>query len=329
MDAMTGTRDIRLGASGDPAVLMLTGAATGWHDVADALADAGRYVIRIDTNSDEPADIAGDLAAVLADLPARPTLIADAGRAALAAETLRALPNAAAALVLVAPDAVPDLPDLPLLVVQGAGMAGAAASDAEETVVIADAAALPGDGEALNAVLLEFLERQVPRTPPAYQTGSDSRTLRDALGCFATGVTVVTTLAEDGTPVGLTANSFTSVSLDPPLLLVCVAKSASSLTAFEAADAFAVNVLQIGQQPVSSRFATRGQDKFAGTRTERWSTGVPIIADSLASFECTRHALHDGGDHLILVGRVGRVRFEPRRDPLLYFRGKYRRLHFA
>ena len=102
-----------------------------------------------------------------------------------------------------------------------------------------------------------------PTVPPGeYRTGSDSRTLRDALGCFATGVTVVTCLDAEGRPVGLTANSFTSVSLDPPLLLVCIAKQAASASAMIGAGHFAVNVLQTGQQPASIRFATRYEDRF-------------------------------------------------------------------
>lgn len=180
-----------------------------------------------------------------------------------------------------------------------------------------------------NAILLEFLERRVPRTPPEYVSGSEPRVLRDALGCFATGITVVTTTGKDGVPVGLTANSFTSVSMDPPLLLVCPAKNAGSLPAFEESDHFAVNVLHIGQQPVSNLFASRGEDRFASTDWEYWDNNVPIINNSLASFECRKFAEYDGGDHVILVGEVLRVKFEPRRDPLLYFRGKYRRLHFA
>ncbi|MGB3723999.1 MAG: flavin reductase, partial [Pacificimonas sp.] len=229
---------------------------------------------------------------------------------------------------------------LPLLIVRGEDSkvssaksveAIAAAVSGAEMALVEDAGHLVATDqvEVFNALLLEFLERRIPREPPEYMSGSDSRTLRDALGCFGTGVTVVTTLDRDGEPTGMTANSFTSVSLDPPLLLVCLAKSAASLPAFTGADAFAVNVLHIGQQPVSTRFATRGEDKFAGTATESWSTGVPIISGSLASFECRANAQHDGGDHVILVGEVIRVRYEPRRDPLLYFRGKYRRLHFA
>lgn len=183
--------------------------------------------------------------------------------------------------------------------------------------------------DMFSATLLDFLERRVPRFAPEYRQGSDARTLRDALGCFATGVTVVTTLDEAGQPVGLTANSFTSVSLEPPLLLVCIAKTAGSLEAMEAAENFAVNVLHIGQQPTSNLFAKSGEDRFASTPWSRGHNGAPLLSGALVNFECRRHALHDGGDHVILVGEVIRARFEPRRDPLLYFRGKYRRLHFA
>lgn len=182
--------------------------------------------------------------------------------------------------------------------------------------------------DAFSALVLDFLERRLPLSAPEYRAGSDARTLRDALGCFATGVTVLTTRAADGKPVGLTANSFTSVSLDPPLLLVCLANGAGSLPAFLTAEHFTVNVLHIGQQPVSGRFASKVEDRFAETDWEEWEGKVPIIRHSLASFECARHEVYDGGDHKILVGRVTRVRFEPQRDPLLFFRGKYRRLHF-
>jgi len=183
--------------------------------------------------------------------------------------------------------------------------------------------------DAFNAILLEFLERKQPREAVEYRAGSDARTLRDALGCFATGVTVVTARTADGRPLGLTANSFTSVSLDPPLLLVCIANSAGSAEALRDAGHFAVNVLQIGQQPVSNLFASRTEDRFGGTGWSEGESGAPVLHGSLSSFECRRHAVHEGGDHFILVGEVVCARFEPRRDPLLYFRGKYRRLHFA
>lgn len=183
--------------------------------------------------------------------------------------------------------------------------------------------------DALGGYLIDFLERRAPRGSPEYRAGSDARTFRDALGCFATGVTVVTAICPDGTPIGLTANSFTSVSLDPPLLLVCIANSAGSAPYLKDAERFAVNVLQIGQQPTSNRFAGKGEDRFGITPWELGEFGTPVLSGSLSSFECSRDAVHDGGDHFILVGRVLKAIFEPRRDPLLYFRGKYRKLHFA
>ncbi|HVL79281.1 MAG TPA: flavin reductase family protein [Sphingomicrobium sp.] len=162
-----------------------------------------------------------------------------------------------------------------------------------------------------------------------YRTGSDPRTLRDALGCFATGVTVVTCIDGSGAPFGLTANSFTSVSLDPPLLLVCVHKAAASAAAMIAAQRFAVNVLQTGQQPASIRFSTKAEDRFGQSDWSCGEFGAPVLKESLGVFECERHAVHDGGDHHILIGHVLKASFDPNLDPLLYFRGRYRRLHFT
>lgn len=350
------------GTEDDPGVLLIHGPAAtrdDWRTAAIALAEAGRHVISLDLrgqgDSEAPADgrydldaQMGDLRAVLADLGSRPVIVAAEQGGAIAAAVLgeSAGDQLATGLVLVdAPLAEPRLIEaakritVPTLIVRGelgpicdAPVEPLAEGISDvEVVEVRDAAPFGAvqQADAFNALLLDFLERRVPRVPPEYQAGSDSRTLRDALGCFATGVTVVTTLAPDGTPMGLTANSFTSVSLDPPLLLVCLHNQAASLPAFLAADHFAVNVLHIGQQPVSGRFATRGEDRFATTPCEEWESRVPIIRHSLASFECARHAVHEGGDHQILVGRVLRVRFEPRRDPLLYFRGRYRRLHFS
>lgn len=183
--------------------------------------------------------------------------------------------------------------------------------------------------DALGGYLIDFLERRAPRGSPEFRAGSDARTFRDALGCFATGVTVVTAICPDGTPIGLTANSFTSVSLDPPLLLVCIANNAGSAPYLRDAERFAVNVLQIGQQPTSNRFAGKGEDRFGLTPWEVGEYGTPVLTGSLSSFECARDAVHEAGDHFLLVGRVLKAIFEPRRDPLLYFRGKYRKLHFA
>lgn len=183
--------------------------------------------------------------------------------------------------------------------------------------------------EAFLGLLLDFLVRKQPRSANEFRAGSDARTLRDAMGCFATGITIVTAVAPDGTPVGLTANSFTSVSLDPPLLLVCIANAAGTAPVLRKAGHFGVNVLQTSQQQTSNRFAGKGEDRFAATPWGPGEAGVPLLDGSLVSFECRNHAVHEGGDHFILVGEVTRAQFEPRRDPLLYFRGKYRRLHFA
>ena len=161
-----------------------------------------------------------------------------------------------------------------------------------------------------------------------YRSGHDPRTLRDALGCFATGVTVVTCFDSEGRPFGLTANSFTSVSLDPPLLLVCIHRNANCASALSQSEHFAVNVLQTGQQPASIRFSRRDEERFGANDWSPGEFGAPVLKESLGVFECERHALHDGGDHHILVGHVVKASFDPSLDPLLFFRGKYRRLHF-
>ena len=222
---------------------------------------------------------------------------------------------------------------IPVLAINGAFGSAGAPAEFVANLPDAEAVAIEDSGldrtETFNALLLDFLERKQPRFVPEFREGSDARTFRDALGCFATGVTIITAMDANGQPIGLTANSFTSVSLDPPMLLVCVANNAGSAAVLRDAERFAVNVLQIGQQPTSNRFAGKGEDRFANTPWEVGEFGTPVLTGSLSSFECARDAVHDGGDHFILVGRVLKAMFEPRRDPLLYFRGKYRRLHFA
>jgi flavin reductase (DIM6/NTAB) family NADH-FMN oxidoreductase RutF/pimeloyl-ACP methyl ester carboxylesterase len=184
--------------------------------------------------------------------------------------------------------------------------------------------------DAFNAIILDFLERHSPRQPLSYIGGSEPRVLRDALGCFGTGVTIITTVDPAGEPIGLTANSFTSVSLDPPLILFSLARQSANLSTFTQAERFAVNVLHIGQQPLANRFAQRGGPRFEGVDWSIMSEkGSPILGGALASFDCLTHAVHEGGDHLIFIGRVHHAWFEPHRDPLFYFRGKYRRLHFT
>lgn len=154
----------------------------------------------------------------------------------------------------------------------------------------------------------------------------DQRLLRDAFGCFATGVTVVTSQSPEGERVGLTANSFTSVSLDPPLLLFCPATGASALPVLRASGRFAINILDLDGQAVADRFTRKGIDRFADHDWLDWD-GVPVLASAKAAFACTLHADHDGGDHRIIVGRVTRLALDQAREPLLYLHGRYRRVH--
>lgn len=150
----------------------------------------------------------------------------------------------------------------------------------------------------------------------------DPKDLRRALGAFATGITVITTHGADG-PVGVTANSFNSVSLDPPLVLWSLARTSSSLTAFQAHRKWVVNVLGETQRDLSNRFARRGPDKFGDLAFQEDEHG-PVLPDTLATFWCETEHEYEGGDHIILVGRVTRFQGTPAGPPLLYFRGNYR-----
>jgi flavin reductase (DIM6/NTAB) family NADH-FMN oxidoreductase RutF len=163
-------------------------------------------------------------------------------------------------------------------------------------------------------------EDERPRMNP------DTRDFRNALGTFATGVTIVTTMSKDGKPIGLTANSFTSVSLDPPLVLFCLDRRAYSYGHFESASHFAVNVLAAGQEDVSSHFARPSEDKWRDMTLDLCGVGCPAFKDALAVFECATHRIHDGGDHIIVVGKVLSFNYRPEGAPLLYYRGKYGRL---
>lgn len=151
----------------------------------------------------------------------------------------------------------------------------------------------------------------------------DKVAFRSALGNFATGVTVVTASDETGQWVGITANSFNSVSLEPPLILWSLNRSAWSLPSFEQADHFVVNVLAEDQIDLSNRFATQGQiDKFDGVSNFRGLGGAPVLTGCTVSFQCKKKFTYDGGDHLIFVGEV--VDFESSDKPgLLYYKGEY------
>jgi flavin reductase (DIM6/NTAB) family NADH-FMN oxidoreductase RutF/DNA-binding MarR family transcriptional regulator len=150
----------------------------------------------------------------------------------------------------------------------------------------------------------------------------DTRAFRRALGNFATGVTVVTATGPDGRQVGVTANSFNSVSLDPPLVLWSIDKRSSSHEVFEEASHFAVNILAADQIDLSNNFARPKDDRFAGIDYETGVGGSPVFVDCAARFHCEKHEQLDGGDHWILVGKV--VAFDDLgRAPLLYHQGAY------
>ncbi|MEM0906815.1 MAG: flavin reductase [Pseudomonadota bacterium] len=150
----------------------------------------------------------------------------------------------------------------------------------------------------------------------------DSRTFRQALGMFSTGVTIVTCRSAGDEPVGMTANSFASVSLDPPLVLWSVDRKAHSFEAFVEAQAFAFSVLAQDQADLSNKFAKPSDDKFAGVPVRAGHGNVPLIAGCVAQFECTRHAVFDGGDHAIVVGKVVHFSRSDRR-PLVFAQGRY------
>ena len=153
----------------------------------------------------------------------------------------------------------------------------------------------------------------------------DIRDFRRALGNFATGITVVTTGSPAVGMIGITANSFNSVSLDPPLVLFSLDRRAYSLPAFHSAGHFAINILAHDQRHLSVIFATPLIDKWENVHYELWDTGCPILTDTLASFECKTQHIYDGGDHLIFVGRVQKMRAGSG-VPLLFYRGAYHHL---
>jgi flavin reductase (DIM6/NTAB) family NADH-FMN oxidoreductase RutF len=144
--------------------------------------------------------------------------------------------------------------------------------------------------------------------------------LRTVMGRYATGVTVVTTLGPSG-PIGMTANSVTSVSIDPPLILWCPSRSSARFPAFEAADHYAIHVLAADQLSLCHRFSRRGDD-FSGLEMGVTPDGLPALPGCLARFDCRAEARHDGGDHAILVGRILRAELREG-DPLLFWNGRY------
>ncbi len=159
----------------------------------------------------------------------------------------------------------------------------------------------------------------------SYQHLLDLRRLRDALGEFATGVTVVTARSADGQPVGVTINSFASVSLEPPLVLWSLGLESPSLAVFESCSHYAVNVLAADQAEFSQRFSQSQSDKFAGIDLKVGAGGTPILPGCCARFECRNEMRYPGGDHVILIGFVERFHREEK-PPLIFHGGRYRRL---
>ncbi len=155
------------------------------------------------------------------------------------------------------------------------------------------------------------------------ETKIDVRDFRRALGQFPTGVTVMTTLDEEGKPVGVTASSFNSVSIDPALILWSVDKSAYSAVLFEKSTHFAVNVLGKDQVELSNRFAGRGEDKFSGVKYTEGLGACPLLEHCAAQFECKTWNVYDGGDHLIVVGEVIDYRHNESLSPLVFAQGSY------
>ena len=165
--------------------------------------------------------------------------------------------------------------------------------------------------------------------PESSETGSDdggddaaALDLRRCLGMFATGVTVVTCLDARGRPCGITVNSFSSVSLKPPLVLWNIAKVSNSLEAFLNADVFVINVLAEHQHELATHFARSDHTLFDNVDYGDSADGVPVLPETLALLECRRHRVYDAGDHFIIIGEVERHRSDDG-DPLLFFGGSY------
>jgi 3-hydroxy-9,10-secoandrosta-1,3,5(10)-triene-9,17-dione monooxygenase reductase component len=153
----------------------------------------------------------------------------------------------------------------------------------------------------------------------------DKSELRRVMGHFSTGVTIVTTCDEAGVPYGLTANALSSVSLAPPLLLVCIDKGSKTYPCFEQSGVFTVNILADHQEALSRRFAASGGDKFEGVSYRLGTNRAPIIDGALAYLECKVTRSYDGGDHTIYIGEILRAETGETGKPLLFYRGGYRR----
>ena len=154
---------------------------------------------------------------------------------------------------------------------------------------------------------------------PAFESGD----FRAALAMFATGVTIVTARDAQGAPIGLTANSFNSVSLEPPLVLWSLSRQAGSMPAFERGSHYAVHILAADQHALAERFASKAVDRFAGVAWRDSSAGVPLLDGSAAVFECFNRSRYEEGDHVIFVGEVERCERRTGAQPLIFHGGRY------
>lgn len=152
----------------------------------------------------------------------------------------------------------------------------------------------------------------------------DIKGFRDAMGCFPTGIAVIIAASQEMSHIGITVNSFTSVSLEPPLVLWCIDRRSRRYPHFEQAPGFTVSILASGHREVSARLARAGEHNLDGIALIPTELGPPALADSLAIFECARESVQEAGDHAILIGRVLRfARHDAAGAPLVYFRGRY------
>lgn len=170
----------------------------------------------------------------------------------------------------------------------------------------------------MNALTAESIEHNLVNAQDC-----DPRELRNLLGQFATGVTVITTRTTDGRNVGMTANSFSSVSLDPPLVLWSIARNAPSLADYLSCGHFAINVLGADQHDISGRFARPAPDKFSGVAFKAGEAGVPLLDGVIATLVCRNVTQYEGGDHLIFLGQIEHYRHGGG-DPLVFHGGQYR-----
>ncbi|MGG6309362.1 flavin reductase family protein [Paenibacillus macerans] len=159
----------------------------------------------------------------------------------------------------------------------------------------------------------------------------DPMVWRNTMGQFATGVTVITTLDHEGNPLGMTANAFTSLSLDPPMVLICVDRKSATLAELTATGKYCVNILAESQESVSRQFAKKGgSEKFSGAAYYTGKTGLPVLEGCLTSVECEVEGVLEGGDHLIMLGRGVKIHSNgSEAEPLVFYRGKYTTLETA